>query len=33
VVAAPLLAVSVGASLIPAWRASKLDPLTVLRDG
>jgi putative ABC transport system permease protein len=33
VVAATLLAVSVGASLIPAWRASKLDPLTVLRDG
>ena len=33
VVAATLLAVSIGASLIPAWRASKLDPLTVLRDG
>ena len=33
VVAATLLAVSVAASLIPAWRASKLDPLIVLRDG
>ena len=32
VVAATLLAVSVAASLIPAWRASKLDPLIVLRD-
>jgi predicted permease len=33
VVASALLAVSIAASLIPAWRASKLDPLTVLRDG
>jgi putative ABC transport system permease protein len=33
VVAATLLAVAIAASLIPAWRASKLDPLTVLRDG
>ena len=32
VVAATLLAVSVAASLIPAWRASRLDPVTVLRD-
>ena len=32
VVAAALLAVSIAASLIPAWRASKLNPLTVLRD-
>jgi ABC-type antimicrobial peptide transport system permease subunit len=32
VVAATLLAVSVAASLVPAWRASKLDPLTVLRE-
>jgi ABC-type antimicrobial peptide transport system permease subunit len=32
VVAAALLAVSIAASLIPAWRASRLDPLTVLRD-
>jgi predicted permease len=32
VVAATLLAVSIAASLIPAWRASKLDPLIVLRD-
>jgi predicted permease len=31
-VAGTLLAVSVAASLIPAWRASKLDPLIVLRD-
>jgi putative ABC transport system permease protein len=33
VVAASLLLVSVLASLLPAWRAVKLDPLTVLRDG
>lgn len=32
VVAGTLLAVSVAASLIPAWRAAKLDPLIVLRD-
>ena len=32
VVAMTLLAVSIAASLIPAWRASKLDPVTVLRD-
>jgi len=32
IVAATLLAVSIAASLIPAWRASRLDPLTVLRD-
>ena len=32
VVATTLLVVSVAASLIPAWRASRLDPLTVLRD-
>jgi predicted permease len=32
-VASTLLVVSIAASLIPAWRASKLDPLTVLRDG
>ena len=32
VVAATLFAVSIAASLIPAWRASRLDPLTVLRD-
>ena len=32
VVAITLLVVSVAASLIPAWRASRLDPLTVLRD-
>ena len=31
-VALTLLAVSVAASLLPAWRASKLDPLIVLRD-
>ena len=31
-VAAALLAVSIAASLIPAWRASRLDPVTVLRD-
>ncbi|HET7698700.1 MAG TPA: ABC transporter permease [Vicinamibacterales bacterium] len=31
-VAFTLLAVSVAASLVPAWRASKLDPLIVLRD-
>lgn len=33
VVAAALLLVSILASLLPAWRAVKLDPLTVLRDG
>ena len=32
IVATALLAVAIAASLIPAWRASKLDPLTVLRD-
>jgi ABC-type antimicrobial peptide transport system permease subunit len=32
VVAATLLAVSIAASLIPASRAAKLDPLTVMRD-
>jgi putative ABC transport system permease protein len=32
IVATTLLAVSVVASLIPAWRASRMDPLTVLRD-
>jgi len=32
VVAVTLLAVSIAASLIPAWRASKLDPLVALRD-
>ena len=32
IVALALLLVSVAASLLPAWRASKLDPLTVLRD-
>jgi putative ABC transport system permease protein len=32
VVATALLLVSIAASLIPAWRAAKLDPLTVLRD-
>jgi putative ABC transport system permease protein len=32
IVATTLLIVSVAASLIPAWRASRLDPLTVLRD-
>jgi predicted permease len=32
VVAAALLAVSIAASLIPAWRASRLDPVIVLRD-
>jgi predicted permease len=31
-VAGTLLIVSIGASLLPAWRASRLDPLTVLRD-
>jgi putative ABC transport system permease protein len=33
VVATSLLVVSALASLLPAWRAVKLDPLTVLRDG
>ena len=33
IVAAMLLLVSVAASLLPAWRAAKLNPLTVLRDG
>jgi ABC-type lipoprotein release transport system permease subunit len=32
VVAGTLLAVSVLASAVPAWRASRLDPVTVLRD-
>ena len=32
VVAAALLVVSIAASLLPAWRASRLDPVTVLRD-
>ena len=32
VVAGSLLVVSAAASLLPAWRAAKLDPLTVLRD-
>jgi predicted permease len=32
VVAGSLLLVAVAASLLPAWRAAKLDPLTVLRD-
>jgi putative ABC transport system permease protein len=31
-VALTLLAVSIAASLIPAWRAAKLDPLIALRD-
>ena len=31
-VAATLLAVSMVASLLPAWRAAQLDPVTVLRD-
>ncbi|MEO6236255.1 MAG: FtsX-like permease family protein, partial [Vicinamibacterales bacterium] len=33
IVATTLLLVSVAASLLPAWRAAKLNPLTVLRDG
>jgi putative ABC transport system permease protein len=33
VVAASLMVVSIAASVLPAWRAAKLDPLTVLRDG
>jgi putative ABC transport system permease protein len=32
VVAGGLLVVAAAASLVPAWRASKLDPVTVLRD-
>jgi predicted permease len=32
VVAATLLMVSIAASLLPAWRAARLDPVTVLRD-
>jgi predicted permease len=32
VVAASLLLVAAAASLLPAWRAAKLDPLTVLRE-
>ncbi len=32
VVAGALLLVSIAASLLPAWRATKLDPLTILRD-
>jgi predicted permease len=32
VVAAALLTVSIAASLLPAWRAARLDPVSVLRD-
>ena len=32
VVAAALLAISIAASLLPAWRAARLDPVAVLRD-
>jgi ABC-type antimicrobial peptide transport system permease subunit len=32
VVATTLVAVSIVASLLPAWRAARLDPVTVLRD-
>ena len=32
IVATALIFVSIAASLLPAWRAAKLDPLTVLRD-
>ena len=32
VVATTLIAVSIAASLLPAWRAARLDPSAVLRD-
>jgi predicted permease len=32
IVAGALLAVSIAASVLPAWRAARLDPVTVLRD-
>lgn len=32
IVAAVLLVVAAAASLLPAWRASKLDPVAALRD-